>query len=410
MDPEKVTSPKRSWRLREIVYNAGEWAVAKGQWESDGYWRDAIGIRWNGEEGEIGNPQSRGLPTWFVLPNELVKVVMGTVVEMSTGSSIMSGSQGMAMQENKEVNWLTVFRMDQGNDWLYEEIRQGRLRQGWGGRGLALTQSGGTQRSKQEWETAYREKACRENLEELPPRSRRYAILVRMLELSVGDIVVIPKMPEQDQFTIVRVCGKYRFESADDFGHIIPVDPESLRVFNYLADDDAFTVSGLFSRANHRAAVTFCESTEHAEAMLRLFKRENGQAAKSESELLQTPIDQAFKMAAMSLQDRIKTWDGHKFENAVRHAFREQGYQVKDGHRRYDRQGGDADIVVFPPAPSRFLSTGGNRDTSEMETGRRSERHRRNRADTQVGSVAGEQRCQVRNQFGVGIYRKGERV
>ena len=91
------------------------------------------------------------------------------------------------------------------------------------------------------------------------------------------------------------------------------------------------------------------------EAVLGLVKRESSRTAKSESELFRAPVDLAFKAAAKSLQDQIKTWEGHRFEEAVRHAFREQGYQVKDDHRHYDRQGGDADIVVSPPAGHGFF-------------------------------------------------------
>ena len=260
----------------------------------------------------------------------------------------------MTMQENEEVSWFTVFRMKRNDDWLYNEIRHGRLRQGWGAHGLALAQSDGEQVNKRQWEAAYREVGWGD----LGPNSKRYAILTRMLQLDAGCIVVVPKMPTPNRFTIARVNDKYRFELADDrkdFGHIIPVDPKNIRVFNYRADDDAFLVSGLFSRANHRPAVTFCASTKHVEAMLRLLKRESRQTAKSENELFQAPVDQAFKAAARSLQDQIKTWDGGRFEKAVRHAFREQGYQVKDGHRHYDRQGGDADIVALPPARYGFF-------------------------------------------------------
>ena len=41
--------------------------------------------------------------------------------------------------------------------------------------------------------------------------------------------------------------------------------------------------------------------------------------------------------------------NGPRFEEAVRQAFREQGYEVKD-HRHYDGRGGDVDILVSPPA------------------------------------------------------------
>ena len=77
MEPENVVSPKKYWRLGEIVYkdSHNEWSAAEGQWEVNGRWEDKLAIRWNGGDGELGNPQSRGLPTWFILPDELVTAV-----------------------------------------------------------------------------------------------------------------------------------------------------------------------------------------------------------------------------------------------------------------------------------------------------------------------------------------------
>ena len=37
----------------------------------------------------------------------------------------------MDTQMNTERDWFTVFRTDQGNEWLYDELAEGRLRQGW---------------------------------------------------------------------------------------------------------------------------------------------------------------------------------------------------------------------------------------------------------------------------------------
>ena len=64
-----VTSPQGSWRLIKIIHDAGEGgiAVAYGEWE-EGL---VIAIRWNGTNEPnkgLGNPQSSGHPTWFILP------------------------------------------------------------------------------------------------------------------------------------------------------------------------------------------------------------------------------------------------------------------------------------------------------------------------------------------------------
>lgn len=71
--PEDVISPKSYWRLIRVLHDGGpgQWSVAEGQWDAGGIWVNVLAIRWNGEEGtKIGNPQSRGLPTWFIIPEK----------------------------------------------------------------------------------------------------------------------------------------------------------------------------------------------------------------------------------------------------------------------------------------------------------------------------------------------------
>jgi hypothetical protein len=67
--PIEVTSPKRQWTLVTVIYDRGEGkaAVATGLWDG----KPVLAIRWNGNGvSPIGNPQSRGLATWFIVPDE----------------------------------------------------------------------------------------------------------------------------------------------------------------------------------------------------------------------------------------------------------------------------------------------------------------------------------------------------
>ncbi len=80
--PSEVNSPKNRWRLRRVLHDGteGEWSVAEGQWDNDGLWRDVLAIRWNGtSEAPIGNPQSRGLATWFIVPDELEPAIRSAI-------------------------------------------------------------------------------------------------------------------------------------------------------------------------------------------------------------------------------------------------------------------------------------------------------------------------------------------
>jgi hypothetical protein len=71
--PENVLTPKGSISNLEVLYDGGEnsWSLASMKW--DGV--DVLGMRWNGGSNNgtpsVGTPQSRGYPTWFVVPEEV---------------------------------------------------------------------------------------------------------------------------------------------------------------------------------------------------------------------------------------------------------------------------------------------------------------------------------------------------
>ena len=253
----------------------------------------------------------------------------------------------MAANINEELQWFTVFRMDENDGWLYQELTAGRLRQGWGAHGCTLLTADGQRVEKADFEEGYREAYGKE------ASPRRFAILTGMLDLNDGDVVVVPKMPEMDQFTIARVSQGYAFDTEsglDDYRHIVYVYRESVRTFDYRTDEDTYLISGLFARANHQAAISFCYTAEQIAATLRLLRRPNDLiTSQSDEAFFRTAIDDAFRLAAIRLRNQIKNWNGTRFELAVRHAFLDQGYTIIP-HRHYDGQGADADILVSPPA------------------------------------------------------------
>jgi hypothetical protein len=79
--PGKVVSPKRQWSLVAVLYNRGEGhsAVAIGRWDGE----PVLAMRWNGTDNNvIGNPQSRGLPTWFIVPSEFRLAVLDELTRL----------------------------------------------------------------------------------------------------------------------------------------------------------------------------------------------------------------------------------------------------------------------------------------------------------------------------------------
>jgi hypothetical protein len=80
--PEEVISPKASWRLVDVIIDKGpeNCAYAIGMWDR----KRRIGFRWNGSDGApLGNPQSRGLPTWVMLDTALNRAVVKLVEKLN---------------------------------------------------------------------------------------------------------------------------------------------------------------------------------------------------------------------------------------------------------------------------------------------------------------------------------------
>jgi hypothetical protein len=78
IQPDQVISPKASWTLVDVVLDNGENAPAYaiGMWER----MRRVGFRWNGDDDSpLGNPQSRGLPTWVMLDPALNAAVLRLV-------------------------------------------------------------------------------------------------------------------------------------------------------------------------------------------------------------------------------------------------------------------------------------------------------------------------------------------
>jgi hypothetical protein len=68
--PETVVSPKASVSDLRVLLNTGEggYSLAAMRWDGT----EALGVRWNGSpDNLLGNPQSRGIATWYILPDEI---------------------------------------------------------------------------------------------------------------------------------------------------------------------------------------------------------------------------------------------------------------------------------------------------------------------------------------------------
>ena len=85
IDPKHVNSPKSSVTDVIPVYDGGEGDISVALLKWDG--KDSVGMRWNGgtendgQKPTPGNPQSRGFPTWFVLPEIFDVAILQALLE-----------------------------------------------------------------------------------------------------------------------------------------------------------------------------------------------------------------------------------------------------------------------------------------------------------------------------------------
>ena len=101
--PESVQGPKRRVSNVRVVYDAGpdEGAVCELDWDGE----PGVAIRWNGgsDDRPLGNPQSRGNPTWFLVPVEFQEVVLQRARELAPESDEEAAYRAMAADTEREA-------------------------------------------------------------------------------------------------------------------------------------------------------------------------------------------------------------------------------------------------------------------------------------------------------------------
>ncbi len=106
-DPRLVKSPKGAVSHLRVLYDGGEQTATNQEWEGwsvaelEWYEEPVLACRWNGStENEdvsaIGNPQSRGLPTWFMIPKPLQEVIRAQLKNVPDGEEERALTRALA--------------------------------------------------------------------------------------------------------------------------------------------------------------------------------------------------------------------------------------------------------------------------------------------------------------------------
>jgi hypothetical protein len=117
IDPRTVLSPRGSVRNLNVLFDGGIWDDAKPSWSGwslakltwDG--GPAVGVRWNGVLGEgVGNPQSRGLPTWFILPEPLAEIALAHVEKHLRGGDAAEDAAEVVSPRRRLLDLISFVR------------------------------------------------------------------------------------------------------------------------------------------------------------------------------------------------------------------------------------------------------------------------------------------------------------
>jgi len=254
-----------------------------------------------------------------------------------------------------------VFRINY-EDAFYPVLRDeimihGRLRQGWGADGMTLLQP------KETFIDAWKQVWGDENATETY-MSGKWNMLQIIREMNEGDLIVIPKMSADDQnhwsyFTIAeRTADPYYFQPVDnDFGHIVPVRP--IVSFSYNHNDKSRIVSAKFKA--YQRPINRVYSSEFCDAVDALVNEFHNNPDSCQS-VDRTSLA-ALAMSALNgknayleqLVSQINHWQPSHLEKIIEELFVKNGY-IKRGNNRYDRKGGDVDLVFEAFVPNTFMA------------------------------------------------------
>jgi hypothetical protein len=186
---------------------AGEWLRASDP-DRNGvhYYEIAHAVQARGAVG--GKDQMATVLKAIASRGDLFEAVGPGTYTWKAGDDIDQQTRGRYWAMRTDVN---------ARDRLWPEIQAGRLRQGWG------------------WDPEMDLELISDLVTEGKPLTEwqqqawanRRMLTSRDDAIHVGDVVLVPHMPEHRRFSLVRVTGPYQFDGGQafgDYGHILPVE------------------------------------------------------------------------------------------------------------------------------------------------------------------------------------------
>lgn len=239
-----------------------------------------------------------------------------------------------------------VFRIANDIDFIKKEITEGRLRQGWGNSASNLKGV-----SIEEWV----EKQCTRYPEEDKETNeeyykKRYKLLSKMQEIKEGDIIIIPKTPDNNKFVVCQAGGEYTFikpegfhnsdgAEVDDFYHVIPIVKDSIRVFSYHANENCKKIHAKIG--SYRKPVNCVYREDIIEPAKELISTAANVEEQPLEDLIKEIKKDIFEKHAIG---RIRALGNRDTERITKMIFEKMGYEFIRPNS-FNGEGGDADLI-----------------------------------------------------------------
>lgn len=275
---------------------------------------------------------------------DLERLLPNLMIESELGGSLTSFRNAYDPFVAGEKQCVVFRQNDQDRKLLYEEILQGRLRQGWGF-SEKFTLSQGKDRFIQNYLSVV-------NASEKTAQ-KQWNVLSRMLQIKHGDTIVIPKQPDHHHFLIVKAKqnpnleGCYEFmkplQHTDDYRHVVHIDHEDIQVVHYDSLQTPLVIKRLLKSIAYSSPVNFVKKKDFKEAVEKVFSSVE-KSSLVEAHPVQTKLqifeDQLYREWVKTVRDLTPS----DFEKLVKKYMQDNGFEILKSNS-YDRKGGDIDLL-----------------------------------------------------------------
>ena len=227
-------------------------------------------------------------------------------------------------------------------------VKNNVLHQGWGCSGMEL-KDGGAEKFATAWDKAWpKEEGDKKK------QYNKFKNLSIMINIKLGDIIIVPKAPEDRSFMILEATGSYKFDSqsstifgCDDFRHTIPVQLKKVVKYDY--SDTSRTVKRFFR--SYQYAVNNVYSSAFSDAVVALLQETEDSLSTECTELSALKIREmrSFQKLTDEVLNKIHNWAPSTLEKLICELFVKNGLE-RIGSNIYDSQGGDIDISFNIPS------------------------------------------------------------